>query len=443
MQFVVLSIFVVVCLMSLVRPHWALALVLLMYPFEQSLQASVPVFRAIPPLANVCIALVAGIAAIYAIARQERPFAGYFTGVFWCTCWIFGWSVLSLIWTPSHPQADEMVKSGIPYFVLFILVSPFLLDGVDDYRRLGRALLLLGCIVAGTIILNPEFNFRYGRLGIDLEGNLRTNPLTIGELGGTILIVAALMRTEVGEPFWSALRFVSIPLGAALAFQSGSRGQILFAGIVAVAMYPLARQLRSVFSFLGTVVAVAVIGGAVLLVAQLVLEGDLLRRWDANALAEGGTTRIWNIMDLVRAYAVAPGYWLFGLGFNAFSTVSAAIHEPYSHALTIDMLCELGMLTFAAYLASIAWTYRSSRELFARAAADPGTRADVTIFLALAVYQLLLNNKQGTLWASGPMFLHFLIIVRAQRREALLAPLAPPADAGHGDDALPHGAHPA
>jgi hypothetical protein len=57
----------------------------------------------------------------------------------------------------------------------------------------------------------------------------------------------------------------------------------------------------------------------------------------------------------------------------------------------------------------------------------------VTSFIALAAYQVLLSNKQGMLWAAGPLFLHLLVLIRIDQRNAVLGYTALPGD--NADDA--------
>jgi hypothetical protein len=416
MGLLVLSILAVLVIGSLFRRLWALTLAMLMYPLEQSLQGSVDQFRAFPPLANYIVAAVVGLAAIRAALAMQRPFFGYFTRGWFVTVGIFAWSAVSLIWTPSMPQAGDLVREGLPYFILFVLTAPILIDGVDDLLELSSLIMVFGGLVALTIIINPEFNLKSGRLGLMLTSTVRSSPLAIGELGGTLLIVSSLFRSPAAGAVLKLARPVAFVCGAALALYSGSRGQLLFGAAFALAFYPVARPVRSIASYAATAVGVVLVGGTLVLLSQLLLEGDMLRRWQGDLLSAGVEVRQLNTLDLFRAFAANPVAWIFGLGWNAFSSITDASTEPYSHSLMVDLLAELGLPALIAFMIFAVDVVRGSTSLFREWSSDEQRRAAITVIMALALYQFLLVNKQGYLWGAGLSFLHWLIIVRVRAR---------------------------
>jgi hypothetical protein len=133
-------------------------------------------------------------------------------------------------------------------------------------------------------------------------------------------------------------------------------------------------------------------------------------------LSSGIEVRRLNTLDLIRAFATDPAAWVFGLGWNAFSSVTDSSKEPYSHSLLIDLLTELGIPALVAFGLLAIDVFRSSKYLFAEWSADEQRRAAITVFVALALYQFLLVNKQGYLWGVGLSFLHWLILVRVRTR---------------------------
>lgn len=416
MQIFVFLVFAVLCIGSLVRPLWAVVLALLMYPLEQSLQGSVPVFRAFPPLANLTVALVVGTAAILAVLRMPRPFLGYFTVPWWIIMIIHFWMTLSLLWTPAGEVAGEITRDGLPYFILFVVCAPLVMDELADIQSFARLFLVFGTLTALSIVVNPEFSFQYGRLGLDIVGKVRTSPLAMGEMGGALVILAVLYRGSKGHVFLTLIRVAGFLVGAALALYSGSRGQILFAGFVAMICFPISRHQRSLFSYFGTMIGVIMFAGALVLVASFVLEGDMLQRWSANQLTRGAEARELNFTELFRAWFEHPPSWVFGLGFNAFTAVTTASNEPYSHSIVLDVLCELGAPLFALFVVLMWMTFQASRRLFNAVKRWPTERAAVTILIAFAIYQFMLSNKQGMLWTSGPLFLHWLLLIRMDTR---------------------------
>jgi hypothetical protein len=314
------------------------------------------------------------------------------------------------------------------------MVAPLLIDGMASLDRFFRAFLILGSITTILILINPAFTVKLGRLGVDLDSTVRTNPLVIGELGGLMILIAALAPIDGAAPKAVLARLAAFGLGGVLCLQSGSRGQLIFALGLAVLAFPFARRIRNIAGFFGTVAAVALMIPLVLFLAQLVLGTDELRRWELSTLSGGVNTRVLNILDLFAAFANRPSAWLVGLGFNAFSWVSGANKEPYSHSLLVDMLTELGIPAFVVFCW---WSLRVLQDglwLIRRFGDDDAGRSTASLLMVLFIYETLLVNKQGYLWAATLYFLVGIMITRVRvREEALDAEFveAPAQDAGH------------
>jgi hypothetical protein len=86
----------------------------------------------------------------------------------------------------------------------------------------------------------------------------------------------------------------------------------------------------------------------------------------------------------------------------------------------LDILCELGIPAFIALCVILLQTLRASRRLFGLVSTSPLDRSVTTCFISLCAYQILLANKQGMLWAAGPMFIHLLALIRIDHRTAAL-----------------------
>lgn len=442
-QILTVGFFVIVCLLAVRNTAWALALIVSMYALEQALQASSGIFMSITPLANVCVALTAGLSVVLNLPGQDRPFRGYATPTFTVAVGFFVWATITLLWTPAFESALALTRWGIPYVILFLIVAPLLVDGMESLDRFFRAFLILGSITTILILINPAFTVKLGRLGVDLGSSLRTNPLVIGELGGLMILVAALAPIDGAAPRAVLARLVAFGLGGILCLQSGSRGQLIFALGLAVLAFPFARRIRNIAGFFGTVAVVALMIPLVLFLAQLVLGSDELRRWELSTLEGGANTRILNILDLFKAFARQPSAWIVGLGFNAFSWVSGASKEPYSHALIVDMLTELGIPAFVIFCW---WSVRVLRDglwLIRRFGDDDAGRATTALLMVLFAYETLLVNKQGYLWVGTLYFLVGIIITRIRvREEALDAEHAEATDAVDGSLDLDGHHHP-
>jgi len=432
-EILTVGFFVIACLLAVRDTAWALALVVSMYALEQALQASSGIFMRITPLANVCVALTAGLSVVLNLPSQDRPFRGYATPVYSVALGFFVWAMISLLWTPAFEAAWGLTRWGIPYVLLFLVAAPLLVDGMGSLERFFRAFLILGSITTVLILINPAFTLKLGRLGVDLDATVRTNPLVIGELGGLMILIAALAPVDGSSTKAVLGRLLAFGLGITLSLQSGSRGQLIFAGGLAVMAYPFVHRVRNIAGFFGTVAAVALMIPLVIFLAQLVLGSDELRRWELSTIAGGVNTRVLNILDLFGAFANRPSAWIAGLGFNAFSWVSGAHKEPYSHALAVDVLTELGIPAFVVFCW---WNLRVLRDglwLLRRFSDDDAGRASAAVIMVLFAYETLLVNKQGYLWAATLFFLVGIVINRVRVREEALD--AEDADAPAGNHA--------
>lgn len=417
-MFDVLSIlaFVVACVLAVTRDGWGLALVMTMFAFEQVLQASFPIFTQIPALGNIIIGAVVVGAVYRSLQTYPSPFVGYLN-LGWIVCVpIFLMACASLLWTPSFGTAWSLTRWGLPYFILFIIAAPLLVSSRASVAKFLTATLLVGTAVTLLIILNPKFTVYRGRLGISLDALVRSNPLAMGEVAGTVVIIAALWIGTRVSLLFVMVRFVALVAGALLCFQSGSRGQLVFAVLISIALYPLAVRLKNAVVFMGSAIALLFVTILLSWLVPQVLGFQEISRWDGGSLAGGVSVRTQNVIDVLGAFAVSPAAWVFGLGFNAFAGITTASSEPYSHVLFVDILAEQGVVAFVL-LGLFLWAFqRDFRKLYGVCHDSPRERSSLVSLLGLFLYQTLLVNKQGYLWASVGFFLLGIIVVRLRAR---------------------------
>jgi hypothetical protein len=425
-ELVTLSIFVTLCLMGTVKSSWAIALLVLFFALEVTLQASVAQFRANLPLANFFLAGVLAISLLKSLSHQRSPFTGTFGMAFVCVLAIFVWSLVSLAWTPAVPDApnhgSNIIRSEWPYVVIVVLAAPILIDGLSDWDSARSLILVLGSAIVLTVLVNPEFTVKYGRIGVVLDGVTRTSPLAIGEMGGTLAIVGGLYRTQVAGRASVTLGLAAFLLGMLLALYSGSRGQAVFALVSMILMFPVSRQMKNVRAFLGgAIVLLIALVGVYFAFSSIAGSGDI-DRWRSDRVQDAGGIRMQNIGLLLSAFAQDPRSWVLGLGFNAFSTLGNDLGQGYSHSTFADVLCELGIPSFVALLTVCFLVFRAGRSLFDRYRDLPAQRSAVATLLALVVYQFLICNKEGHLWSSVNFFLFCLMVIRIDRRESMELP---------------------
>lgn len=418
-QIITLPLFLLLCCAAVASSKWALVLVALMFGIEQSLQTSSPTFLDKTWLANVCVGVSVALSVVRVLATKPGSMRGYFTTMWVGVMVLYAWWLVSLVWTPSTEGALDILSKNYPYFGLLIVLAPLLLNDIEDVAAFGRALLYSGILVVLTLVLNPEFGMWSGRMGLVVGGKLITSPLAIGELGGTLIILAALIRTGPAPALLATARVAAFILGAILALQSGSRGQLVFAVAMAVAFYPISKKVKSIPAFFGSAIIVGAAGAGVFMLAGQILHGFALERWGSGQLDEGFQHRLSNASELVAAFITNPIAWFMGLGANAFRSLNAvAAKDEYPHNVPVEVLCELGIPMFAVFVGLIVLALRDGMTLFRRFASSPGERVGLAVLFALTAYQFCLANKQSNLWGNGMLFFFLLLVARLQVRSA-------------------------
>jgi len=411
MFLVTLPTFVFTCLLSIRSASWAYAFVLTFYCMEMTLLASMNVFLANPALANYLFATTIALSAFgHVLQLSPAVTLTHCNRVVAMITALLGWSILTLVWSPGAERGREFVVEGIPYMVVFVVLAPLLIDSVEGLRRAMIIFLGLGSLVSFLLLISPEFRIRGGRLSFAVGTTDVVSVLSIGRLGGSLVIVSALLRLE--GTWLLVLRVVAFSFGGLLAIYSGSRGQILFAGVTLLIFFPLARPLRNVRGFF-----VAALG---LMFAYLVASTVLdvftqqadIDRWDPRYVLGALNARLANISELLQEFYTRPQALAVGLGYNAFSAVTSAAEDAYSHNIFIDAICELGVPAFLVLCFLLFTVARQARELFYHVSQHLDERVVVITLLGLSGFDLLIAQKEGQLWNHFVMYMHFCIIAR-------------------------------
>ncbi|MGA1400006.1 MAG: O-antigen ligase family protein, partial [Phycisphaerales bacterium] len=275
------------------------------------------------------------------------------------------------------------------------------------------------------IIFSPQFDLVSGRLGIRLAAGDRTNPLAIGTMGGTLMVVGALTLFSTRNTLGIVYRGSAIVLGAGVGILSGSRGQVVFAALTILLCIPLSYRLANARGFLLTVLSGLGVVGGLYFAASRFIGSDNEDRWRLDELAAGGSGRVDNVLELLTAYVESPAHWVQGLGFTAFGTLNTRSGDPYSHVMTVDALAEGGLIG-AALLAWIVLTgFRNGRAISRAVSELPAERAFASVLLGLSLYHFLLANKQGSMLGTPILFGLLILMGRIRndldRREPIWA----------------------
>ena len=409
MLLIALPAFIVACIVGVKRPGFALALVVMMFATKQLLQSG-NAWLANTQAGSVTINATVLVVAFLAIAKRAAGTTDlHQTGVPINSAWVaavllFLWSIVTCVWSPA-PDAWQAVVTGLPYFLLMIVLAPALARVWEDIRDFQIGLLVIGIGTTGLILVSPDFSSKFGRLGVEIAG-VRSNPLALGEMGGMLLLAAVLLRKPGGG--WLLVRMIAALLGTVIAVRSGSRGQYLYAVAVAIICYPLAAPLKNVRLFVLTVMGIVIFGTASLLVADyLISDPTEVKRFSLEAFLYGESSasgRFANVFAMYAAWSSDPLAPLIGLGYQAFATLSESIGQPYSHVLFADAIFELG-LPGAVLLSVFLWqSVTSALYLLRLSRSDAVGRPLAALLVAWFAYQVLLVNKQGALWGASTMF---------------------------------------
>jgi len=423
------SIFIV-CLLVLAvlawgRPPLAAALVLLLFPIKIIGQSSGEWLRSASlgtVFVNIVIALIATIAAFGQFRRKSSPLTGMMNAV-WVSCMmLFGWSVCTLAWSPALEEGTQTVISQWPYLMIAVVIGPVLIADAEDLAEMWLWLQLIGIACCNYMAASPDFSMRHGRLGFDLTSDRlgRVNALAVGEVGGITLISGILARPASYSQVTLLIRLTAVVTGALVAILSGSRGQAVFAVVVAVILFPYTAPMRNLRTYIVAALAV----GTAALTAWIVMT-SVLNTWEANRFsvdslvygASSSSSRLASVADLATAWANSPSAWIIGLGYYAYHGLQPT--EIYSHVLFADAIFELGVIGFTLLLITLFGATASAVRLLRDTRDEPAQRACYAFLIALACYYTLIVNKQGYLWGSMWFFFLLILVRRVDARRKL------------------------
>ena len=405
--------FLVLCIGAVVDFRWTLALLLLNYPLEQGLQGSIPLFVANQSFANYIVGIIAVISLLRGILQKKSKLTGYFNIIWLIIFAAYVYSFVSIAWSPSAANALLLVSDGIPYTILYIIIAPMMLDDIEDWNHVLIISTIFGFITAIAIIFSTEFTIRSGRLGMDFGPKMRSSPLAIGELGGFLMITSGLIVYRIKNNWLIIGRIIIVITGVILSIYSGSRGQFLFAGILILLFFPISRPIKNINQFFLLTISSIGLGLLILLVLSfLVKDAEIANRWiNASENERAFGVRSSNISDLINGFISSPSLWLPGLGMNAFTSLTGS-REPYSHSIFLDVIVEMGLISFCLMLVCIWIIFKQSLFILNFYADQLYLRSAAAVLVTLCVYQILLMNKQGQLWASQHSLVYFLLLAK-------------------------------
>lgn len=227
-----------------------------------------------------------------------------------------------------------------------------------------------------------------------------------------MMVVAAMAPTAGVAARRIVLNAGAFVAGAGLAVLSGSRGQVLFAIAVIAAMLPIRFRIATAKGFALVALGAVVVAAGMFLVFSQFVDRRNEDRWNAESLTTGGSGRFVNVSELLGEWASSPGHWVQGLGLSAFASLDTTNRVKYSHVLLADAIGEAGLVGATLLAIMLVTGFRSARRLIAETDGDPRARSFAITLAALALYHLLLANKQGGMLGNPMLFAFSIMLAR-------------------------------
>lgn len=411
-------------LQGILKPQWALLLVLTFLPLEQLLGSYIPLLARKSWITNVSVGLVAMFALGIEFLRGQKPLNGYFNTTWMLVFLLYVFTAFGIFWSPVPEAGRYFLRTGFPYYMLLLVILPGLIRDLENIRKFVVPFMIIGSAIIFFILNSPRTEIYAGRLFVDLSQSTgsssdRASPLTTAELGGAILIVAALFKPSRFAKPVLLLRIASIFAGMGIMVLSGTRGQLLFAVALSVAFFPVAYQIKNTAQFVLTSGAVGMLCGIFYLAIKVFfVSGDSSARWSAAGLSQGMSSRMYYATTMLGEYAGNPGALIGGLGSGAFNAYVDENTENYlyPHNLIIEVLTEHGLIGFGILLGIFLTTGLAALRLFRCYRDDPVYRPVLAILLALCAYVTLISLKQGSYAIIPVPFYWYLVLTKIDRR---------------------------
>ena len=392
--------FLALTAVSFRRPGVAIGFVLCTYGIEQALQAHSTWFVAHQWTVNAATGALALVALAGAFSRHDLARAAY-PREGWLALALLGLVAFSYVWSYDRAETVEQLRAAAPYLGVFALITPLLLTRRGDLSDAMYTLLVLGTPTL-LALYGSRWTGRSIEFSVDDAGfyTLKGNPLAIGSLGGQVAIAVTLMNFRGAGRFWQVARWPIFVIALAVIAKSGSRGQFIGALIAIVALFPVSRRIKNLGGF--AALAFGLLVGALL--TRYAMETFITEswRWSAATMYDVATeSRGGMALAVIGAWAASnPVIWVIGMG----SSASFRVIGFYPHVVPAEVLAELGLVGFSLYAWLAVRAARSGWRAARAVADDPVARGQVAALVAMALYNLILSLKSGSLLGSSVYF---------------------------------------
>lgn len=332
---------------------------------------------------------------------------------------LYVYAAATLLWTPAYDTAIEEWNAQAPYLLFSVILLPLLIQNTDDAMEGLLGTVIAGAILAAALAFLVDWGYRQIESDVSADETIRL-PLAIAHLGAIVFVIAVLFFRWRGAAALVALGLVAISV--ILVIKTGSRGQLISMVVSAMLFLPISRGWSL---SRGTLVGLA--AAALTVAAIWTFLPDLSNllstqegRFDPEQAVldyEGRVTAASRLLDVYFSSGVLE--LLFGLGSSA--SFAPQVVGFYTHVVPVEIMCELGAVGLLLFVGVLGFTVRAVIRLASIMSSpqiSPETRRAVACLSALALIELLLSFKQGSLVRDVNLFLFPVLI------EGLLASVA-------------------
>jgi hypothetical protein len=409
------------------RPLWGFVLVMLFFGLEQLIQSYFGVFRDNPAMFNFVVAVAAAVGVAVRVSRRDPVLSGLNNAVTYLVFAQFTLWLVAMVYSPVPDVAWGTFLDCWPYLVLLLIVTPLLVGDLADAHDAFMKVMIAGALICVLIMFNPSSTYYAGRLSLDLgmameQGSRFGNVLALAELGGTVALIAAMIVPWRQRSLFTVIRIAAFVIGLGLAIGSGSRGQVLATVVAGILFYPLARRINNLRSFFLTAFGLMTLAVVVYVTFLLFIGYQNRTRWDIGFMLRDIGGRFDMCWAFMQAWYASPAHWLFGLGTNAWITVSgdSGIHGNYVHNIAIEVLCEHGLVGGAIFAATTVLVCIGGLKMWRMHRDNPPLRSAAAILLAISAFSLFNSLKAGNITSMMP-FYFWLVLAKIAKREEIMA----------------------
>lgn len=398
---------------ALVRPVWAVVLLLMMWPIEQVLETSIDIFAAQSSLFNAYVALVVAAACVVTFLRGKAAMPSYFNAAWILAVAFYAWAALSLLWTRYPTAGNETASWLAPYIIVAIIGAPICIRNSSDLGELRWGIMGAGSILATIILLHPRFSFYGDRAFVQFSSTERGNPLAIATLGASMIVFSVLSRDSGVGRLFLPLRVAAMVLGISLAVMTGSRGQLLAGIAVGLLLFPTVVSLRGLRPVILTMLALPVVTAILWVSFFSFLSTKNIDRWSLDSLIEGTLGRVALASGALSAYLKTPEVFLTGFGTMSFAIVVPEGGVDFCENMFVEALTDLGLIGFGMLATLIYLGLRSAIRLRFEAR-DRTESVAATALIGIILVEMLLGAKSYNIWTGFMPIMLCVIACRIQ-----------------------------